>query len=167
VLTSRRKGAVAEAAIAAEAIKLGLDVYWPLSEGGRYDLVLDTGARLLRVPCKWASCEGAVVVVWTQTSRLTPRGYVRTTYGRHEIDGVAAYCQELEKCFWLPIEEFEGRAHVHLRLTPARNNQRAGLKWAADYPLGAIAQLGERMTGSHEVGGSNPPSSTSNGTPLA
>jgi hypothetical protein len=166
MLTSSRKGAIAEAVIAAEAMKMGLDVYRPVAEGGRYDLIIHAGNRLLRTQCKWAACRETVVVVRVRTCRLTPRGYVRSTYSSEEIDGVAAYCQELDECYWLPIEEFDGQGHVHLRLSPARNGQRAGLKWAADYPLGAIAQLGERVTGSHEVGGSNPPSSTSNATAL-
>jgi hypothetical protein len=33
----------------------------------------------------------------------------------------------------------------YLRLAPAKNNQRVGLKWASEYAdIGAIAQLGER-----------------------
>jgi hypothetical protein len=167
VLTPTRRGAIAEAVIAAEVMKLGLDVYRPGSEGGRYDLVVDTGARLLRVQCKSARLDGAVVAVSMRTTRLTPRGYVRTTYTAREIDGVAAYCAGNGHCYWLPIEDFDGQDYVHLRLQPARNNQRRRLIWAADHPLGAIAQLGERVTGSHEVGGSNPPSSISNVTPLA
>jgi PD-(D/E)XK endonuclease len=55
VLTPTRLGAIAEAVIAAEVMKLGLDVYRPVSEGGRYDLVVDTGSRLLRVQCKSAA----------------------------------------------------------------------------------------------------------------
>src|SRR3954449_5361738 len=49
---------------------------------------------------------------------------------------------------------------ISLRLKPAANGQASAINFAADYSLGAIAQLGERVTGSHEVGGSNPPSST-------
>ena len=165
MLTPSRKGAIAETAIAAEATSLGLDVYRPVSEGGRYDLIIDAGA-LLRVQCKWAALAGsALVVVRIRTSRLTPHGYVNTTYDASEIDGVAAYCAALERCFWLPIEEVAGQSTVHMRLQPARNGQRTRLKWAAHYPLGAIAQLGERSAGSRKVGGSNPPSSTSR--PLA
>jgi hypothetical protein len=37
------KGNIAEAHIAAAAIELGIDVYKPLNEGGRADLVLDIG----------------------------------------------------------------------------------------------------------------------------
>ena len=49
-----------------------------------------------------------------------------------------------------------------LRLTPPRNAQRACINLADDYEFtGAVAQLGERVAGSHEVRGSSPLSSTS------
>ena len=85
---------------------------------------------------------------------------MRSTYTRAEIDAVAAYYPELKRCYWLPIEVVAGKSAIWLRLQRAANNQEAAINYAADYELGAIAQLGERVTGSHEVGGSNPPSST-------
>src|SRR2546430_11782976 len=54
MLTTDQKGNIAEVAIALAAIKLGIDVYWPVGEGGRYDLILDVCGRLNRVQCKWA-----------------------------------------------------------------------------------------------------------------
>jgi prevent-host-death family protein len=47
-----------------------------------------------------------------------------------------------------------------MRLTAPRNAQRAALNWAADYRLGAVAQLGERRLGRAEATGSSPVSST-------
>jgi hypothetical protein len=149
-----QKGNVAEAAIAAAAVKLGIEVLRPQFEHGRYDLVFEIGSRFLRVQCKWARLErgGSVVYVQLAGSRHTPTGYVRTTYSADEIDAVAVYCEELDQCYMLPIDLVAGRNALHLRLTPPRNGQRAALNWAADYRLGAIAQLGERLTGSQEVG---------------
>jgi PD-(D/E)XK endonuclease len=157
---SSLKGAIAEAAIAAEAIKLGVVVLRPLMEGRRYDLVFDIDHELYRVQCKWAPRRGAIIDIHLTTCRHTPRGYVYTTYSREEIDAVAVYCQELNKCYWLPIEVVEGKRAMYLRLQPAANGQRAEVNFSADYELGAIAQLGERSAGSRKVGGSNPPSST-------
>jgi hypothetical protein len=146
-----------------EAIKLGMDVYRPLVEGGRYDLILDTGDRLVRTQCKWANRQGDVVVVRARTCRHTPRGYVWTRYSESEIDGVAAWCPETEDCYFIPSATIAGRACMHLRLAPARNNQELLVHWAADYRLGAIAQLGERRRGTPKVAGSSPASSTSEG----
>ena len=159
------KGAIAEAAITAAAVELGFVVLRPLVEGRRYDLVIDTGPDLLRVQCKWARKKGDVVFVDTSTRRLTPHGYVHTTYTPDEIEGVAAYCQELKRCFYLPIEIAAGRRGFHLRLGPAANNQQLAINWAAQYEFGAIAQLGERRDGIAKVVGSSPTSSTSRGPP--
>jgi hypothetical protein len=166
VSESTIKGAIAEAAIASAAIELGIYVLRPLVEGRRYDLLFDTGERLLRVQCKWAPKRGNVIVVNLQTHRCTPHGYVRSTYTAEEVDGIAVYCQALKRCFYLPIEKVQRRRVLHLRLAPAANNQAAAINWAADFELGAIAQLGERRAGSAKVVGSSPTSSTPNVRPL-
>jgi PD-(D/E)XK endonuclease len=159
-LSPSQKGAIAETAIAAEAVRRGIGVYRPLMEGGRYDLVFDVSPRLLRVQCKWAVHRDDVVFVPIATSRLTPAGYRRSTYSADEIDAVAAYCLELRTCYFLPISLVAGKTGIHLRLSPPLNNQKAGVHSAKTYELGAIAQLGERRAGSAKVAGSSPASST-------
>ena len=137
------KGAVAELKIAARAAALGIGVLWPMVEHGRYDLALEIEDRLLRVQCKWARKEDDVVKVTLVTSRHTPvNGYVRGKYSRDEIDAVAAYCAELDQCYFLPIDLVADRSAIHLRLKPAKNNQRAAINLAGDYEFsGAVAQL--------------------------
>ena len=157
---STLKGGIAEAAITSRAVELGIVVLRPLVEGRRYDLIFDVDHRLYRVQCKWAPRRGAVILVQLGSCRHTPRGYVRSTYSADEVDAIAVYCQELKGCYWLPIDLVAGRRAVSLRLAPTANNQDVAVKYAADYELGAIAQLGERRHGMAEVGGSNPPSST-------
>ncbi len=156
-MSSNQKGAIAELAIALHASRLGISVLRPQTEGLRYDLVFDAAGRLMRVQCKWATRRGDVVRVPMRGSYHSPvRGYVRSTYASDELDGIAAYCEELDRVYWLPIARFDEQTHVNLRLAPARNNQRGGVNMAADYELGAVAQLGERLAGSEEVGGSIP-----------
>jgi antitoxin (DNA-binding transcriptional repressor) of toxin-antitoxin stability system len=162
VLTSNDKGNIAEAAIALEAIKLGIDVLKPVAEHGRYDLAFDLGHCILRVQCKWARLEGAVVCINLAGYRLTSSGSVRSKYRADEIDAVAAYCQALDRVFLIPALEAAGRSAFHLRIAPTKNAQRAAINWADNYSLGAIAQLGERLRGTQEVAGSSPASSTPN-----
>ena len=100
---TNHKGNVAELAIATEAAKQGLSVLKPLTEHERYDLVLGVGSALLRVQCKWASGAGAVICVRIVSSYHSPtRGYVRAGYDGSQVDAVAAYCGELDRCFLLP-----------------------------------------------------------------
>ena len=165
MLTPTDKGNIAEAKLTAAAIELGIGVCRPVGDGCRYDLIFDFGAELMRVQCKWARRTGNVIPARFLTCRHTPRGYVKTRYLATEIDALGLYCPEPERCFLLPIADFEGLSVAHLRLWPARNNQREGVRMAGDYELGAIAQLGERCHGMAEVVGSSPTSSTSKAAP--
>ena len=160
-LSTNEKGAIAEAMILAEATRYGIDVYRPVVDGGRADLIFDLGDRLERIQCKWGRVVGDVIVVRTGTCRHSPtRGYVRSTYAADEIDAFCFYVGELNRCYYVPISLVAGKFDLHLRLTPARNNQRVGVTMAADHEFGAVAQLGERWHGMPEVRGSIPLSST-------
>ena len=48
MLTTNQKGAIAESQIMAAAIELGIEVYRPVFEGGRYDLIFGFDDRLMR-----------------------------------------------------------------------------------------------------------------------
>jgi hypothetical protein len=62
-LTTDQKGAIAELAIAHAAARLCVGVFKPLTDGERYDLILDVGGRLLRTQCQWARRAGSVVII--------------------------------------------------------------------------------------------------------
>jgi hypothetical protein len=101
VLTTDQKGAIAETAVVAEAVKLGVPVSRPVQEGLPYDLLFEIGGHFVRVQCKWAARKG---------------------------DGIN----------W--AEAFEFGATL--------GNS------------GAVAQLGERQSGTLEAAGSSPAGST-------
>jgi hypothetical protein len=161
-LTSNAKGAIAENAITAEALRLGIRVLRPVVPGARYDLAFELPSGIVRVQCKWGRLVGDCVVAQIGTSRHSPtRGYIRTSYDPGEVDAFAIWCDDLDAAYYVPIKAVVARQALHLRLGPAKNNQRIGVTMAADHTLGAIAQLGERLTGSQKVAGSSPASSTS------
>jgi PD-(D/E)XK endonuclease len=156
MLTTDQKDGIAEMGIAWHATMLGVDVYKPVTEGGRCDLIFDFGDRLWRVQCKWASRYDNVLVVRCCSTRRAREGLRKRLYTADEIDVFAAYCAELDRCFFLPFERFGGKNTIQLRLAPSRNNQRRGINWADEFdfaatlaqPPGAVAQLGERLAGS-------------------
>jgi hypothetical protein len=166
VLTTDQKGVLAEVKIAAAAFELGAGVFLPLGDE-RYDLILDLHPMLMRVQCKWAVRKGEVIVVRCRRARRGRDGLSHRSYAPGEIDAIAAYCSDLDQAYLLPVEMSVDRACVLLRLGATRNNQRRRINWARDFELGAtlaklqgpIAQLGERLRGTQEVGGSSPPGS--------
>ena len=161
------RGAICELAIALEAVQLGVEVFKPLSEHSRCDLVFGVGGRLYRVQCKSARLHGEVLQVGLVSSWHTPNGYVRNKYLPEEVDLVAVHSPELSRSYLIPFDQIEeGRSGIYLRLAPPKNGQRAAVHYAAEYELaGAVAQLGERRAGSAKATGSSPVSSTSSPGP--
>ncbi len=70
-------------------------------------------------------------------------GFLKRLYTNDEVDAVAAYSPDLERCFLLRLTEFGGRTYVQLRLGRCRNNQRARINWADDFDFAVtLATLG-------------------------
>ena len=167
VLSTNQKGAVAEAKIVAAAIQAGVGVSRPLYDD-RYDLIFDVSGQLMRVQCKWARQLGDVVLARLYTARRARAGMIVRRYQSGEVDLFALYCADLDRCYLLVADEVIANRSLHLRLSPSRNNQQQGIRWARDYEFGAtlprlsgpIAQLGERLAGSQKVAGSSPAGST-------
>jgi hypothetical protein len=154
MLTTDQKGAVAELAIAGAAADFGIGVWGPYTVE-RYDLIFDLRPGLMRVQCKWANRHGDVISVPCYRNRRNRDGLLRQYYSADEIDAYAAYCRDLDRCYFLPIDTFANRIVIQLRLAPTKNNQKRRINWAKDYEfaatlprLGAVAQLGERRAGS-------------------
>jgi PD-(D/E)XK endonuclease len=168
MLTTDQKGAIAEMAIAWEATKQGIEVYRPIAEGGRFDMIFLLGDHLARVQCKWAPRLGDAILVRCYSCRRVRKGHRRRRYTASEIDAIAAYCPDNGRCYYLPIEWVGERRQVLLRVAPTQNNQELGIQWADDFEFaatlptydGAIAQLGERLDGIQKVAGSSPAGST-------
>ena len=161
VLTTNDKGNIAEAEITAPTIA-GIGILrpceehsvttWRLSSRAAFCGSSASGRRLGRRDRR---------VVRLADSATRPDGLSGTTYSADEIDAVAAYCAELDRCYLLPVHLVARKSSVQLRIAPPRNGQRACLNWASEYELaGAVAQLGERRRGTPEAAGSSPASST-------
>ena len=74
-LTTNQKGAIAEAAITKAAVELGIEVYRPAIEGGRFDMIFafDDGS-LLRIQCKWAARIKDVLLIRCYSCRRAIEG---------------------------------------------------------------------------------------------
>ena len=144
MLTTDQKGAIAETAIIHAAVKLGIGVFKPISDGERYDLIFDVGDRLLRVQCKWATPYGDVIAVRTYSSRRASNGFRKRSYTGDEVDVIAVYCHDVDQCYLLQLDHFDGRTQFYLRLAPSRNNQRLRVNWASEFEFEATL---ERLLG--------------------
>jgi hypothetical protein len=130
MLGTDARGAIAESAVVHAAARRGFRVFRPITSDGRYDLVFDLGGRLLRVQCKSARQRDGVLLVQCHTARRTGDGFRKRAYGADEIDVIVAFDHDSGRCYVLTPDAFAGRKYVQLRLIPARNHQRAGVRWA-------------------------------------
>ena len=127
-MTTNQKGAIAEAAVVLAATKLGIEIYGPIAEGGRYDLIFVT-----TVSSSVFNASGPCVEERSSSFRaFRAVGALMDSFDRpysaSEIDAVAAYCMELDRCYYVPIERVDGHPSIALRLAPARNNQRRRIR---------------------------------------
>jgi hypothetical protein len=130
----KQKGDVAELAVALDLRTRGYRVCFPFGEDCDYDLVIDRDGRLERVQVKYTCSDGEVIALRCGSHSLT-NGKVRATkrYTAAMIDWLAVYDVTSDRCYYVPAGELgDGRAILHLRLTPARNNQRRGIRVASE-----------------------------------
>ncbi len=118
--------------VLAALVRHGYDVLIPFGEGQPYDLVVCAGgSTFIRVQCKTAWPAGGCLIF---NCRSTDHGRGPQSYrGLADVFGV--YFPPRQSVYLVPIDgvaEFEGR----LRLEPPRNNQRRGIRFAAEFEIG-------------------------------
>jgi hypothetical protein len=133
---TKAKGDLAELKVAADLVAKGYGVSLPFGEDSDYDLIVDRDGELERVQVKYASSKRGVIAVNCRSHSWT-NGKVRRTkrYTPAMIDWIAVYDPSEDRCYYVPSNELgpSGRAELCLRVTPARNGQQIGVRYARDY----------------------------------
>jgi hypothetical protein len=136
VASLKQKGDLAELKVAADLIERGCRISIPFGEDSDYDLIADYDGRLHRIQVKFTRSDGRIVLVRCRSHSIT-KGKIRTTkhYTSSMVDWIAVYDCATERCYYCSSGELgeEGRSMLHLRLQPARNGQRQGIRDAVDY----------------------------------
>jgi hypothetical protein len=117
-LTRKQRGEMAEAAFLTVAAALGMCVSKPWGESSRYDLVVDTGQKLLRVQVKSAH-RASEYGGYT----FHARGNSMQTYRPDEIDVLAAYVVPVGAWYLFPVEEF--KKYRNMKLFPESRRRRS------------------------------------------
>jgi hypothetical protein len=136
VASLKRKGDLAELKVAADLIDRGCRLSIPFGEDCDYDLIADYEGRLHRVQVKYVRSDGRTIIVRCRSHSLT-NGKVRVVkhYTASTVDWIAVYDCTSERCYYCPSWELgaAGRSTLTLRMQPARNGQRLGIRNAATY----------------------------------
>lgn len=117
-MTRKQRGEMAEAAFLAKAAGLGFRVSKPWGESSRYDLIVDTGRKLLRVQVKSAHRADEFGGYTFHAHGNTARAYRSS-----EIDFLAAYVVPVDTWYLFPVEEF--RKYKSMKLFPSSRRRRS------------------------------------------
>ena len=123
-----------ELQIAAALARSGLRLLKPMSSACRYDLAIDHGdGRITRVQCKTGVLrQGRIVFRVCSTDGRRPRGV--SYHG--QIDAFGVYCPQTGKSYLVPMAVVATCETMStLRVGPAVNNQKVGVRQASDYEI--------------------------------
>jgi hypothetical protein len=132
----KAKGNKSTLAIMLALSEAGYELLVPFGENTRYDLVIDDGVRLARVQCKTGRLRRGSVVFNSCSSYAhhpNPRMVKRDYQG--QIDFFGVFCPETRKSYLVPIADVTTKYSAMLRVDPPRNNQRIGVRLAADFEI--------------------------------
>jgi hypothetical protein len=117
----------------------GMPFSVPFGENTRYDLVIDEGHRLARVQCKSGRLRNGAVYFATCScyQHQRPRSGRRAYHGA--IEYFAVHCPATAAVYLVPIADVPAITQAALRVEPARNNQRFGIRLAQNYEIARVA----------------------------
>lgn len=128
-----------EAHVLAALVETYATVLVPWGEQQRYDFVVeDHAGEFLRIQAKTGRLRDGAVRFNTCSSTAHHRrgggGSGTSLDYRGAADCFAVHCAATGAVYLVPVHEV-GTREASLRVEPARNGQRAGIRFAADYQL--------------------------------
>lgn len=132
-----KKGQITESMVLARLVQLGYQCLIPWGHDHRYDIAIDDNGTLVRIQCKTARYRKAGGSIAFNTdityARVGGKPHIVKGY-KGQADYFGVYSPDTGKVYFIPVD-IENTRSVILRLTPTRNNQEKGVRWAKDYEL--------------------------------
>jgi len=130
---SKSVGDITQSQVMAALLKHGKRVLMPFGDNFRYDLVVEENGRFTRIQCKTGKLKHGAIVFSVASSQYH-RGGKRQDY-RGQIDAFGVYCPDNEKVYIISIDELPLVREAKLRITPPKNSQAKGIRWAAEFEI--------------------------------
>lgn len=133
IITTNIKGQLAVSKAELRAFELGYIPSRPLYDS-RYDLIIDNHDKLIRVQVKYgngksSNSQGVIVVKLDYENRSKEHFEYKST----EVDALVVYIPVIDKLCYFPLEIFEGKRKLTIRLEKPKINQTKGIIFAKDY----------------------------------
>lgn len=115
----------------------GYIVSIPYGNAGRYDLLVDTGKKILKIQCKTASknANGSYTVCTSNTS-MKSQGNIRKYYTKDQIDFIMTFIEN--EAVFIPVELIEKTASKVFRAELPKNGNTKNCNMIQDYSFDKI-----------------------------
>lgn len=142
-LRTSGKGNVSEAKVLGAYLQAGFFVSVPFGTGAPYDLIVDTGERLLKIQVKTGRLRNGCILFAAQ--RINGhQGSLRQLYEESDLDFFAVYCPDNDQIYVVP--RLGNLAEGRLRIEKTGNNQRDKVRWAEEFTFDVhVQQMKVRM----------------------
>ena len=132
-MNTQIQGAMTQQKCFLKCIKAGFIVSKPLFDNARYDFILDTDNKLLKIQIKtsrWKDEEHSAFIFNGYSQHSTGTGNKRMKYTNKEID---FFMTEKDGIFYLYPASKDGFVEKSLRVLPTKSGQTANIDFAKDY----------------------------------
>lgn len=130
------RGDLTELEVALALIRDGRTVLRPLSSSLRYDLAIDgLDGSIIRVQCKTGRLkDGQITFRACSADARRPNG---VPY-QGQIEAFGVFCPQTGRSYLIPMSAIGSRhTTVRLRVSPARNGQVRGIRYASEFEIAA------------------------------
>lgn len=128
---TKNKGDLGVLKVKCDLCSKGYVILSPETEHAPFDLVAYRGKNFKRVQVKYRSVKNGAVEVSFRTTWADKNGSHIKHYDLSEIDVIAIYCPDTDKCYYLNPRNFNKA--IRLRVETPKNNQSINVKFANDY----------------------------------
>lgn len=107
----------------------------PYGDNWHCDLVVaGPNRQLLKIQVKYGNHKDEYISFNTCSQEYVTGNKVKSTaYTADDIDALIVYDNINDVCYYIPVEEIEGKTLMHLRFAPTLNKQEQGIRWAKDF----------------------------------
>ena len=135
--TTQYKGQLTEQKCFVKCLEAGYLISKPLFDNARYDFILDTGEKLLRIQVKTSAWneDHSAFSFNGYSQHSTGNGNKRMKYTKAEVD---YFMTEKDNIFYLYPAEEQGFVSRVLRITSKQNQ--SSIKWAKDYEFEEVSK---------------------------
>ena len=128
---TKTKGDIGVLKAQVDLMEKGYTICVPLTEHAPFDIVIYKDGQFKRVQVKYRSLKNGIIDIDIRSSWSDKHGSHSKLY-KKEIDLICAYCPDVDKCFYIPIENTTKKGRIRLRFDEP-NKQMKNIRWAKDY----------------------------------